>query len=108
MSGSSKLKTTLLIVIALLILIPSMLGFCAKFIEFLHVFRGEAEGAFAIAPVLNYVLASLGFLSLLVWAIANGMFHDVEGPKYEMLHRERVLDEGIARDSLSDAEVTHA
>jgi hypothetical protein len=76
------------------ILIPSMLGFGAKFIEFVHTFRGETGGAFAITPIVNYMLASLGFLCLLAWATLNGMFHDVEQPKHTMLDRERELDRG--------------
>ena len=50
------------------------------------------EGAFAIAPIVNYLLASAGFLFVLLWATANGMFHDIEAPKYRMLEREEELD----------------
>jgi hypothetical protein len=93
MARTANPKTLTLIAMAILILVPSMLGFATKFLEFLHTYRGQADGAFAITPVLNYLLASLGFFCLLVWAIANGMFHDVERPKYVMLERERELDE---------------
>ncbi len=74
------------------ILGPSMLGFGMKFIEFIAIFRGDGEGAFAIAPILNYLLASFGFLLLFGWAAANGMFHNIEGPKYTMLANEARLD----------------
>lgn len=77
---------------AILILIPSMYGFIGKFVELVAVFRGEPGGAFAIAPITNYLLASLGFLCMLIWATKNGMFHDVEGPKQTMLDQERELD----------------
>jgi len=30
---------------------------------------------------------------LFFWAAANGMFHDIERPKYTMLDNERRLDE---------------
>ena len=78
---------------AVLILVPSMLGFVAKFIEFTRTFQGAPDGAFAITPMLNYLLASAGFFCMLVWAIANGMFHDIEKPKYTMLDNEKKLDE---------------
>jgi len=83
------------------ILGPSMLGFGMKFIEFIAIFRGDGEGAFAIAPILNYLLASFGFLLLFGWAAANGMFHNIEGPKHTMLLNEARLDAPLRR--LKDA-----
>jgi nitrogen fixation-related uncharacterized protein len=80
------------IVFAVVILIPSMLGFGTKFIEFVHTFRGESDGVFAITPMVNYLLASLGFFVLLIWATINGMFHDIERPKHTMLLQEEQLD----------------
>ena len=80
---------------ALLILTPSMVGFVMKFAEFIHTFRGDSQGAFAITPMVNYLLASLGFLCLLLWAAINGMFHDMEKPKRIMLQQEMMLDENL-------------
>jgi nitrogen fixation-related uncharacterized protein len=74
-----------------------MYGFVGKFIEFVHVFRGVPEGRFAVAPMLNYILASLGFLMLLLWAAANGMFHDMEQPKHSFLDNEARLDAASSR-----------
>ena len=82
-----------LLTMSILILVPSMIGFVMKFIEFVRVFQGEADGAFAITPMLNYLLASLGFFCLLIWAIVNGMFRDLEAPKHYMLEVEAKLDE---------------
>jgi hypothetical protein len=81
------------IVFAVVILVPSMLGFANKFREFIMIFRGEVDGVFAISPIMNYLLASLGFFFLFCWAIAHGMFRDLERPKYTMLDNERRLDE---------------
>ena len=39
--GGRQLKTTVLIVMAVIILIPSMLGFVTKFLEFIHTFQAE-------------------------------------------------------------------
>lgn len=78
--------------LAVIILVPAGLGFGAKFIEFIHVLREAGEGAFAIAPIVNYLLASAGFLLMFGWAAAQGMFRDVERPKYEMLANEARLD----------------
>jgi hypothetical protein len=80
------------VTLAVLILLPSMYGFVGKFIEFIHIYRGEAGGAFAVAPIMNYLLATLGFFCLLVWATRNGMFRDVEQPKLNMLANEDILD----------------
>lgn len=85
-----QVRITLLL--AVLILIPSGYGFVGKFIELIHVYQGEPEGAFAAAPIMNYLLASLGFFCLLLWAAARGMFRDIESPKFEMLAQEEVLD----------------
>lgn len=85
-----QVRVTLLL--AVLILIPSGYGFAGKFIELIHVFRGEPGGAFAVAPIMNYLLASLGFFCLLLWAATHGMFRDIERPKLEMLEREDLLE----------------
>jgi hypothetical protein len=78
---------------ALVVLVPCMYGFCTKFWELVVICRGDMTGAFAIAPIVNYLLASAGFLLLLGWAAANGMFHDIERPKQTMLENERRLDQ---------------
>lgn len=82
---------------AVIFLTPSMIGFGMKFAEFIHTYRDDAEGAFAITPMVNYLLASLGFLCLLLWSAVNGMFRDVEQPKRLMLQREMMLDENLRR-----------
>ena len=83
------------LVLALIIVPFSLYGFGTKFYEFIQVFRGEADGAFAIAPIVNYLLASLGFFFLLLWATMNGMFRDIEAPKHDLLKREQELDDII-------------
>ena len=80
------------IVFAILILIPSMAGFVMKFMELVNLTQGEADGGFAITPVVNYLFASAGFFFLLLWAAVNGMFKDLEQPKHFMLQNERELD----------------
>ncbi len=80
------------IVLGVMILIPSMIGFFNKLYEFTNIIRGEADGAFALTPILNYTLASLGFFCLLIWASFHGMFRDIEEPKFTMLDRESDLD----------------
>lgn len=85
-------RAAITVVLAVLILIPSMMGFVNKFIEFFNVTQESGSGLFAVAPMLNYILASLGFLCLLIWATTNGMFHDIERPKFAMLENETLLD----------------
>jgi hypothetical protein len=91
MTQRAQVITT--IVFAVVILVPSLLGFANKLREFIMIFRGEVDGVFAISPIMNYLLASLGFFFLFCWAIAHGMFRDLERPKYAMLENERRLDE---------------
>ena len=80
------------LIFAVPILLFSGIGFGAKFLEFIHTFQGDTEGAFAITPMVNYLLASAGFFCLLVWATMNGMFTDIEKPKHTMLEDDAALD----------------
>ncbi len=92
----SRSRQRVVAIMAVVILVPSMLGFANKFRELVHVLQGDAAGAFALAPIMNYILASIGFLFMLGWAAKNGMFRDIEAPKNNMLDIERRLD---AQDS---------
>ena len=73
-----------------------------KLTEFIALVRGDVDGIFAISPVANYLLASLGFFCLLLWATLNGMFRDIEEPKYHMLEQEAKLDEASTQATPSD------
>ena len=77
---------------ALIVLIPSLYGFGGKFIEFVQLYRGDVDGVFAISPILNYLLASMGFFCLFCWAVTQGMFQDIERPKRTMLDLQYQLD----------------
>jgi hypothetical protein len=89
---SSRGRRIVMILMAAAVLVPSLFGFGTKFLEFIALYRGDVEGAFAISPILNYLLASLGFLFLFGWAMLSGMFRDIEEPKYAMLENEARLD----------------
>jgi len=81
------------------VLFPFVLvAFGIKLVEFFNAFKGDSEGAFAITPMVNYLLASLGFLCLLLWSMLNGTFSDMELPKQIMLEREEQLDGGWQKD----------
>jgi hypothetical protein len=79
------------VILAVFILGPACYGFGKKFVELVSLV-GDEEGSFAILPVVNYLLASLGFAMLFVWAMLHGMFRDVEAPKQAMLENEALLD----------------
>ncbi len=79
------------LILAVVILLPAAYGFGRKFYE-LVILTGDEEGAFAIVPIANYLLASLGFAMLFVWAMFQGMFRDIEKPKETMLANEAKLD----------------
>ena len=83
---------TVTIAFGVVILIPCLIGFIIKFGELVALTKDPADGGFAITPVINYLLASAGFFFLLLWAALNGMFRDLERPKYLMLENERELD----------------
>jgi hypothetical protein len=87
-----RLRSIVTALLAVAILIPSLWGFGTKFYEFVLLARGDVEGVFAVTPVINYLMASLGFLCLFGWAAYNGMFHDIEQPKRTMLENEQRLD----------------
>ncbi len=84
---------------ALVVLIPSLYGFGGKFIELVQLYRGDVDGVFAISPILNYLLASLGFFCLFCWAITQGMFTDIERPKRTMLDIQNEIDRISAKTS---------
>ncbi len=66
--------------------------FAVKFYELILVAKSDPDGAFAVTPIVNYLLAGFGFLCLLGWATLNGMFRDIEQPKRTMLENEERLD----------------
>jgi hypothetical protein len=75
-------------------LLPAFLGFGKKFLELLMLLGDDSgEGAFAITPIVNYILASLGFFLMMVWAVYNGMFHDIQKPAESFMKTEAWLDE---------------
>lgn len=88
----SRRHRIFMLLMAAAVLVPSLFGFGTKFLEFIALYRGDVEGAFAISPILNYLLASFGFLFLFGWAALGGMFRDIEEPKYKMLENEALLD----------------
>lgn len=93
---SPRLKNRLWVTtLGLMILGGGIWGFGHKFYALVLLALNEqeaADAAFAVAPVVNYLLASLGFLCLVGWAAAHGMFHDIERPKQTMLDIEAKLD----------------
>lgn len=95
------------LILAVVILIPALIGFAAKFKEFLALARFE-EGSFAIVPILNYLLTSAGFLLLFGWAVWHGMFRDMERPKQTMMENERWLEEEYQREREEEEDHAHA
>lgn len=93
---TSLLQNVIVSILAVVIIGFCFFGFGSKFLEFVHLVTGDevtiSEGIFAVAPMVNYLLASAGFLCLLGWAAAHGMFHNIEGPKHTMLDIDAQLD----------------
>jgi len=74
------------------VLIPSMLGFANKFLDLMIIAQGDEEGAFALTPMINYLLATAGFFCMLMYAVAQGAFHDLNGPSRAMFENELELE----------------
>jgi len=94
----SRSQKFLLAIFTFLFFVLPGLGFVDKLVMFAKVVALPPEGRFedgrfALVPLLNYLLVVGGMACLLLWAIGNGMFTDVEAPKYTMLENERKLDE---------------
>ncbi len=75
-----------------IVLIPTILGFANKFLDFVLVIQGDEEGAFAATPIVNYLFATAGFFCLLLWTITQGAFRDLDGPSRTMFENEQRLD----------------
>ena len=73
-------------------LVPAGVGFSWKYLDLLILFGSGEDGAFAIMPIMNYLLCSLGFFMLFFWAVRHGMFLEIEKAKYKMLETEQELD----------------
>jgi hypothetical protein len=85
------------IIFAVVIFIPCALGFGNKLFELIKLSQTDLEGRFALTPVINYLLATLGFLCMFVWGAMRGTFHNLEGAKQRMLDDDRRIDEASGR-----------
>jgi len=94
---SSRWSTIVPMTMAVLILAPAAYGFVEKLILFIQAVRRDLIGGFTIVPVVIYFIVTAGMTCLLVWAIKQGMFRDVERPKFDMLEREAELDRRAGR-----------
>ena len=75
--------------VSALVLIPTILGFGNKFLDLVLVAQGDEEGAFAVTPIVNYLLATAGFLCLLIWTATQGAFQDLDAPSRKMFDDEQ-------------------
>ena len=90
------MKNRAIQIMSIVILGFCFFGFGSKFVELVRLVTSDSEiaqeGIFAVTPLVNYLLASAGFLCLLGWASIHGMFHDIEKPKQTMLDLNAELD----------------
>lgn len=93
---SARTKGRVLVLMAVVFVSPAAFAFVNKFLKFIRTMDTDEMGAIALVPMLNYLAVAAGFLCLLVWAVARGMFKDVEGPKFELLANEDRLDQADA------------
>ena len=95
-------KTLAVIVIGLAVIIPSAPGFIDKLVQFFKLAQEEEGGGFALVPIMNYLLVAIGFICLMVWATINGMFRQIEKPKYTMLEQEEAIDQADGLDQTGE------
>lgn len=88
----SRGKRIALWCIALAVLLPGAYGFIDKLVQFIRTLKTVQGAEFTLVPISNYFLIAGGMTCLFIWAIANGMFRNIEGPKHDMLEREAELD----------------
>lgn len=104
---AEKMRDLFVTILAVIIFAFCSYGFGGKLLELVRLVResdsAAAEGVFAVAPLMNYLLASAGFLCLLGWAACHGMFHDIERPKKTMLEYDQMLDERSEDAHFSDS-----
>ncbi len=98
----TKGKRIALWAMAFAILIPGAYGFLSKLYEFIHEAATGDEVGFTIFPLANYFLVTVGMACLFIWAVAHGMFRNIEDPKYTMLEREEELDRRQAQSTRSE------
>ncbi len=72
------------------------IGFLFKFIEFVAAYLKTDGTDFSIIPVATYLAVAAGYLCFFVWAFRQGMFTDIEAPKYRMLEMQDEIDAQIA------------
>jgi hypothetical protein len=68
------------------------LGFAYKLYEFFFDVAGREGFEFAGTHLVTYALVACGFLLLLLYALLQGHFADIERPKHELLERELRYD----------------
>lgn len=86
------IKTLFIVGFSAFILVGGGMGFFGKIIKFVLAWMGRPEDRFALIPVAMYFCVAAGFACVFIWAVLNGMLHDIEGPKYQMLQNEEDLN----------------
>jgi hypothetical protein len=106
-TSAEKMRDIFVTIMALVLFIVCAYGFGGKLLELVRLVResdsAASEGVFAVAPLMNYLLASAGFLCMLGWAACHGMFHDIERPKKTMLEYDQKLNEHSDDAHFSDS-----
>jgi hypothetical protein len=92
-SSSGRTKVVTVVIMTVIIAVPAAYGFGTRMLEFIRTYASADGGGFAIIPVVTYTLVSIGFICLMIWAVAHGMFRDIEKPKHTLLEQEERLDE---------------
>jgi hypothetical protein len=104
---AEKYRDIFVTALAVVIFAACIYGFGQKLLELVYLVMSPdsaaSEGVFAVAPLMNYLLASAGFACLLGWAACHGMFHDIERPKKTMLEYDQMLDKNSDDAHFSDS-----
>lgn len=93
-------KQRFLLAFGVFVIVAGALGFGAKLLEMIMTAVRGREHAFTAPPVVGYLFVAGGYLFLLGAATLQGMFRNVERPKYRMLELEEEINEAEDRARL--------
>ncbi len=103
---TSKTKKRFLWIFSIIMLLTAGTAFIMKLIEFFVTLSDDSnkiiedgivnQNAFAVMPLVTYLLVASGFGCLLIWSYLSGHYKDVEKAKYRMLEFQEMFDKAEA------------
>ncbi len=103
---ANSAKRKFLWIFSVVMLVIAGIAFVLKLIEFFQTLSDPSnkiledgivnQNAFAVMPLVTYLLVASGFGCLLIWSYLSGHYKDVEYAKYRMLDFQNEFDQAEA------------